>query len=154
MKAIIKTVMLSVFFVACSTDDTPAGQQLLVAPEPQEVAKGDLYGNGQEGIPQQFLVISNQMEWESLKAQMDAVNSVTENFVETEIDFSQYTLIAAFDQIRGTGGHSIDITSIDETPDMLHVTVEKLLNGNLTAVMTQPYHIVKIPATTKAIVFN
>ena len=54
-------------------------------------------------------------------------------------------VIAIFDRVYGNGGNSIDITNITEFETNIIVTVENLQTGNTSSVVTQPYHIVKIP---------
>jgi hypothetical protein len=70
------------------------------------------------------------------------------------IDYANYTVIVVIDRIYGNGGHSIDITNITEFETNIIVTVENLQTGNTFSVVTQPYHIVKIPKATKPIVFE
>lgn len=85
---------------------------------------------------------------------MDKTNNVTKNFTTTTIDFNKYQIIAVFDNIKTTGGYSIDITSVVENRNNIVVTIKRLLTGDNSTVMTQPFHIVKIPKTTKPIVFE
>jgi len=118
------------------------------------IYKGELYGNGQENISKQNTVIKNTSDWDELMDKMNSVNNVTERFSETNIDFSNYIIIAVFDEVKMYGGHSIDITSITEHDENIIVSVENLLPGGLAAVITQPFHIVKIPKTNKPIVFE
>jgi hypothetical protein len=118
---------------------------------PITIAQGCLYGGGREGIAKQDLVITSQSEWDNLKNRM---NNVSDNFTETEIDFTKYIVLAVFDEIKGNGGWSIDITDITEFADSILVTVDNLKTGNETRVITQPFHIVKISAASKKIVFR
>jgi len=53
------------------------------------------------------------------------------------------------------GGYTIDITGVVENKNDLTVTIRNLSpNGAVYTVITQPYHIVKIPKTEKRIVFR
>ena len=64
-------------------------------------------------------------------------------------------VLALFDEVKGSGGYSIIVTDIVENQDNLTVTVKQTApTGSAYAVMTQPYCIVKIPFTTKQIIFN
>jgi hypothetical protein len=119
-----------------------------------QIAQGELYGNGQEGIIRQNLVITSNEEWNDLITAMNAVNNVTESFTETEIDFSRYRIIAVFDGVKPNGGWSIDIKDITDYKDSIVVTYTNFKSGNLTNVTTQPYHIVKIAVAEKEIVFK
>jgi hypothetical protein len=81
-------------------------------------------------------------------------NYITNNlFTETTIDFNNYQIIAVFDSVYGNGGHSIDIVNVLENKTNIVVTVQKLLTGNVTATISQPYHIIKIPRSTKPVIF-
>ncbi len=108
------------------------------------IAKGNLYGSGEEGIEAQNLVITNQKDWDELIAQMDSVNKVSTGFSETTIDFSKHSIIAVFDEVKTSGGHSLElnITTNSENTlvDVNHISPK----GNATSVMTQPYYIIKI----------
>lgn len=152
MKTIYNAFFALFLLTACSSDDQPAA--LLTSTEPQLVGKGNLYGGGSEGFAQQFSVITTTVQWEAFKDQLNTVNTVTDHFVETEIEFSDYIVIALIDQVRGSGGHSIDIVNVNEDRSHIFITVGHLSTGDATTVITQPYHIVKIPITQKEIIFN
>lgn len=155
MKTLFSTLVLVLALSACSSDDSPISEENnLIITEPALIGKGDLYGNGEEQIAQQSMVISNAAQWEALQVQMNAVNTCTTGFTETEIDFSQWKILAVFDEIKPNGGHSIDIINVTENTEQITVTVDNLLMGDMTLVMTQPFHIVKIPASAKPVVFE
>jgi len=146
---------LVLIFVSCSSDDNGNGEEVF---EPQEVEIIEI-GHGamagpNSGLDESYLVIKNTTEWIQLLEAIDAVNNESENFSETTIDFSQYLIIAAIDEVKYNGGWSIDITSIMEYEPEIEVTVENLLTGNLTSIVRQPFHIVKIPKSDKPVVFE
>jgi len=85
---------------------------------------------------------------------MDPYGNLSNYFSETDIDFFQYQVIAVLDALKGNGGWSIDITDITEYQDEIVVTVENLKRGNLTAQVTHPFHIVKIPQSAKNVRFQ
>ncbi|HET56074.1 MAG TPA: protease complex subunit PrcB family protein [Ignavibacteria bacterium] len=116
------------------------------------IGKGEL--QGREGISKQNMVITENKDWEELKATMNLVNNVTEKFTENTIDFSKYQLIAVFEEVKNNGGWSIDITKITEYKDKIVILITNLKKGNLTSVIDQPFHIVKIPASKKEMVFE
>ena len=118
------------------------------------IAKGDLYGSGAEGIEKQNMVISNQNDWNSLKDKMNSVNSVYDNFSENEIDFSKHRIIAVFDEVKGSGGHSIELNFTEHTDMLLIEVLYKSPEGMATSVMTQPYYIVKIDKNNLPITFK
>ena len=118
------------------------------------IGKGNLYGSGAEGVEKQNLVITTTEEWKDLLNKINAVNKVSDSFSETDIDFSEYTVIAVFDEIKNSGGHSLNLV-LEETKEKILVEVlRKGPNGIATSVMTQPYYIVKIPKPSLPIVFE
>jgi len=118
-----------------------------------EIGQGVLWGII-DNLSGKDIIITTEMEWDDLKAKLDWRNNVTNGFSETNIDFVEYQIIAVFDIIHGNGGWSIDITDITEYPEEIVVTIEQLMKGDATSVVTQPYHIVKIPRSTKSIRFQ
>lgn len=118
------------------------------------ISKGELYGNGAEGILSSQLVINDTTSWNALVDQMNSVNTVSDSFSETDINFSDFTIIAVFDEIKGNGGYGIDLT-VSSNAENITVNVTHLSpEGNAITVMTQPYHIVKIPKAVLPVVFN
>lgn len=108
------------------------------------IGKGNLYGSGTEGVDAQNLVITNQNDWDTLKAQMNSVNRVSDGFKETTIDFTKNTIIAVFDEVKGTGGHRLELDITSNSKNTLVNITHVVPKGNATSVMTQPYHIIKI----------
>ncbi len=119
------------------------------------IAKGSLYGVGEEGIPQQELLLKNEEQWEALVQKMDASSKVSDTFSERSIDFNQYVLIAVFDKVQSTGGHSIRL-EIQESKQVTKALIHKTSPepGSITTmVLEQPYHILKVPKSEKDVVF-
>ncbi|MGB1393046.1 MAG: hypothetical protein ACPH4O_03940 [Flavobacteriaceae bacterium] len=152
MKTII--LILSLFLsLGCNNNDpqTPFQPSELNF---TEIGKGELftsYQNNDNGIN---LVIDNLTEWNNLINTIDNPNNVSANFTETNIDFSNFQVIAVFDKAYINGGWSIDITSIIENENNLTVNIDNLQSGDLTQISIQPFHIVKIPVTNKPIEFE
>lgn len=123
---------------------------------PTIVAKGNLTGNGKEQFSKQSVVISDSVTWKKLIVGMNSVSDVSGSFLETHIDFTQYTVLAVFDDVRPTLGYSIDINIVEDDKKVYVEVINKMPSGNvLTALITtQPYLIVKIPKTEKTIQFN
>lgn len=74
-----------------------------------------------------------------------------------EADFAREIVIASFQGLKSTGGHSIEIAKITEMQNSVEVLVRKVSPGPnciVTQAFTSPYHIVKIPRTDKEIVFR
>ena len=122
--------------------------------EPAIIAQGELYGDGNEGITKQNIVITTEEECEKLKKAINSVNNVTNNFFESDIDFDSYQVIAVFDEVRGNGGCKVQIIDIVEYNNSIVVDYNTISTPNGPAVMTQPFHIVKIPVSNKKIVFE
>ena len=154
-QALIILIILLTF--SCSTEDdaiqeTSTTQTMNI--ESTLIAKNNLYGAGDEGITQQNLVITNTNTWQDLMDQMNSVNDATANFSETEIDFTEYQVIAVFDIIRGVEGYGLDLDVVT-LPEGISITITSIVpQGQSPSVITQPYHIIKIPVTNLPIVFE
>ena len=118
---------------------------------PIEIGKDALYGVGEEGIPQSNLVITNGNDWQTLMNQMNSINNVTEGFSETDIDFDEYLVLAVFLGVKNTGWE-VEMNSVVENETVVDVETQEIEFDS--AVMCQPFHIVKIPVTGKEIVFE
>lgn len=121
----------------------------------ETIGKGSLYGAGEEGIEESNILIRSKEEWVGLKNKMDAVNSVSQNFKEHEVNFEEYYLIACFDPVRPNGGYSIKIKDVVEAQKKIEVLIERPKpQGMAISVLIQPYHIIRIPITDKEILFR
>ena len=151
MKGLLVILVLTIFIGCIKNDD----EFLSFTISPILIGNGDLGGNGKENITKQKLIISSNETWVELMNKMNSVNYETANFTETEIDFSNFIILAVFDEIKMSGGYTIEITSVVENQNNLTVTIHLLSpKGVAPGVITQPYHIVKIPKTEKIIFFN
>ena len=156
MNRILFFMMLMVVF-SCKTNientTTKTETAEMKTSEANSIGKGNLYGSGNEGIIAENLTITNQSDWDKLKAKMDSTNKVSTSFSKTAIDFSKHTIIAVFDEVKGSGGHSIDL-SVTYYLDNTTVSITKNApSGIATSVMTQPYHIIKITKSSLPIKF-
>ena len=142
-------LILSILFslTSCSDDNNPKTTSITFT----EIGKGALYGNGSEGIVQSNMVISNTTDWQNLMNQMNSVNNVTDEFSETNIDFSTYKVIAIFLEVK-PNGWQVRISNIEENVSSIMVSTAETEGINL--VVTQPFYIVKIPVTNKPIEFE
>ena len=119
------------------------------------IGQGELYGNGQEDIPEQKAVIRDSETWNELLQKMNSVNGVSDSFTETDIDFTKYMVVAVFDKVENTGGYSIQIEKVLDVGKEIKVIIYKTSPGGFTTqVITQPFHIVKIPASSKRVIFE
>lgn len=148
MKNIILILIMSL--IGCSPNDDNINKNVNFS----LIAKSELYGSGSENIEKSNIIIENKTSWNDLIDKMNTVNNVSDDFNETNIDFSQYVIIAVFDKIYGNGGHSIDVISIVENQNNVTVKIENLFTGDASSVITQPFHIVKIHKTEKQIIFE
>ncbi len=114
-----------------------------------EIGQGSL--NGTEGVLESNLVINNQTDWESLIDQMDAINNTSGGFSETEIDFDNYIVLAVILGVKPTGWE-VEINCVKENDDNVLVTTEE--TEYVSAVISQPFHIVKIPVNDKSVIFE
>lgn len=151
MRTTIYIFLISVLSFGC---DSNGSQSKLTPVTSTLIAKDNLYGNGAEGIDQQNLVITDQGIWTDLLTQMDAVNDVSSSFSEIDIDFSEYTIIAVFDELKSSGGHSIELNIISNSEQVIVSISHTIPEGNALTVMTQPFHIVKISNSDLPIVFE
>ena len=151
MKKYLLLFLCSIFFIISSCSDNEENTESKTPVTVHQIGKGDLVGTY---VPQQNMVITTTAQWSALLSNLDAFNNISGGFTETNIDFNQYMIIAVFDDVYSNGGHSIDIMTVDENLQNIVVDVEKLLTGNVTTVVTQPYHIVKVQITTKPVLFQ
>lgn len=82
---------------------------------------------------------------------MNSVNNVSDTFEETSIDFTNYTIIAIFLEVK-THGWEIEITEIIENEAVINVSVED--EEFISSIIIQPFYIAKIPKTNKGIEVN
>ncbi len=117
------------------------------------VGQGALFGGGQEGFNElepTLIALRSAEEWAAFKAQMNSVNTVTGGFRDQEIDFESEMLVACIDKVRGSGGHEVRIDAIEESAADIQVRVLQVSPVDMAAsVLTQPFHIVRIPKTDK-----
>ena len=135
MKQLILIITLILF--SCNSNDNETVRNVNFS----LIEQGQLYGNGAENIEKSNLIIQDISSWNDLIDKMNTVNNVSDNFTETDIDFSQYLIIAVFDEIYNNGGHSIDIVSILENENNISVKIDNLMTGDASSVITQPFHI-------------
>jgi hypothetical protein len=161
MKILILTFFSILSLISCSNNDdddisVPNNNSNFVPINitPILIGNGVLYGDGAEGIIQSNVVISDSVQWQNLLNQMNSINNVSNSFSEISIDFTQYQIIAVFDNIYGDAGHNISISSIIENVNNINVTVQSVYVINVFAIQTQPYYIVKIPKSTKPVIFQ
>jgi hypothetical protein len=150
MKTRILTLILICsisFFTSCNNDDNSEFESTEI--NFTEIGKGALFGNGQEGITQSNVTISNTNDWKYLISQMNSVNNVSDNFTETDINFNEFTVFAIFLEIKSNGW---EIGTENVTENQNNISISTLETEFDTSVMTQPFSIVKINKTDKSII--
>lgn len=148
MKQIITLFSILFLLTGCNSDDSDTSNV------PFSVIVQDDNFNTNANIPKSNLVIKDQTEWNNLLLKINILTAANSIMPDIDVDFTKYQVIAVIDQVRNSGGYSIDITKITETNNSIFVKVEQLKPGGFYTVITQPYHIVKIPKTNKKIVFK
>ena len=121
---------------------------------PTIIAKGRISGTGSGVIPRENIVITKNEDWENLKTITYIPKNASIIFVDEEIDFSKFQLIAVFDEIKMYQGWTIDIINVKFDKDDITLKVVNLKKGFAFPVLSQPFEIVKLPASKKNIVFD
>ena len=111
------------------------------------------------GLPQQNRVITNQADWTIFLNSLiyptcPRCFNVIGTFSTTTIDFANYNVIVCIDVVRQTvGGNEITIVGINENQNTINVSLTHVIGG-FFLLISQPYHIVRIPKSTKPVVFQ
>lgn len=146
-------LLLLAFLLSCNSDETTSNTTEF---ETLIIAKGNLYGLGSEGFSQENIIIQNDAEWEALLLQIDSGNNISVGFLESEIDFSEFVVLASFDKLRSLSGFSLEL-DINQSNNQIIVNVINVSeheNGLGSLVENQPFIIVKVPVTNLPIFFN
>ncbi|MEN2414689.1 protease complex subunit PrcB family protein [Flavobacterium mesophilum] len=149
MKQLILFLSIALALTSCNNDDSDPSKVAF-----KTIIQGDHYGGSPGTIQQSNLVIKNQTDWNNLQAKLNFMTLAVYTSPDMNVDFTKQQVIAVFDQVRNSGGYSIDITNITQNNTELIVKIEQLKKGDLTTVMSQPFHIVKIAKTNKTVVFK
>lgn len=150
-------VFIVLFTPACDTVENAGNSDIeLTVPIPfNTLGKGALFGGGQEGFSEteaSLHVLKTEEEWQQFEAKMNSVNQITGGFEEYERDFNNEILVAIVDKLRGSGGYEITCTEVSETPTKVIVWVKYSDPPEMAAsVLTQPFHIIRIPTTSKPV---
>ena len=118
----------------------------------EKIEEGYLTGNGEEKIAPGGMVIRSQKELDEVIKKMNSVNQTVDPIV---FDFDRVTAIVYFDEIRGSGGYSVDVAAVTETDETTVVAIKKSASDGMDIeIMTQPYVIGYIPQTKNQIHFQ
>ena len=149
----MKTLILSLVLIlalSCSNHDSQSASMIATPITTTLIGKNSL---SNPNPPLQNMLVTNQAQWDSLLTSMNAVNNVSGTFTETNINFTNFDIIAVFRNPISNSVSTVDIIGIDENQSNRVVTVQNLINGAAQDV-AQPFHIVKIPKSTKPVVFQ
>lgn len=149
MKQIITLFSFLFLLTSCSNDNNSNQSDISFS----TVVQKDLSPSDQKPIAETKVVITDAQAWNAFITKISVVNEESKYFIDTNIDFTKFQIIAVIDQKYLNGGHTIDITKIAENKNKIYVKVEKLHTGNIATVLTQPYHIVKIAKSSKEVIF-
>lgn len=154
-KIIMKTrvtyvIVLTLLMFSCT--EKKNNSEVIQPVEFSTLSQGDLNGNGDEGIEKSKLIITDKKVFTVLLSKMNTINDEVSPI--PMVDFDENIVLAVFDDVKSHGGHSIDITKVTEQEDRFLVQIERLNTGGMLTVITQPYHLVMIPKTTKPIIFK
>lgn len=97
-------------------------------------------------------VITNQADWEQLMSLFTP--AITNTFTETNIDFNNFQLLVVIDTLRPDTGYSINISNVTENKSNIVTTITSVNSGGGFTILSQPYHIVKIPRSSKPVIFQ
>lgn len=149
MKQIITLFSFLFLLTGCSNDNNSNQSDVSFS----TVVQKDLSPSDQKPIAETKVVITDTQTWNTFITKISVVNEESSYFIDKNIDFTKFQIIAVIDQKYLNGGHTIDITKIAENKNNIYVKVEKLHTGNIATVLTQPYHIVKIAKSSKKVIF-
>ena len=114
------------------------------------VGRGHLSNNSL--YTQENIIIDNDADWQNLLSNFNSVNNnITDSFYETSINLDSFTVVAVINTKNSTT--TVDITTITENSSDVIVHIENIQMG-LSQDVANPFHIVKMPKTTKDIVFE
>lgn len=151
MKKNVLIILLAFVALSCDSNDTNENTTVVTS---TVIAQDNLYGDGAEGITKQNLIITNTADWNALIAKMDAVNKTSSGFSEVDVNFSEFTIIAVFDNIRSSGGYNLKLDITSNTENISVSVINLVPVGNVTSVITQPFAISKIKKSNLPIVFK
>ncbi len=146
MRRIWISIVMSLFMATnCFVVEATAGIKKAVF---ETVDKGQ-YSDYEGENKQQIIEIYNKEEWENFWRQH--VKGTYPPPPVPDIDFIKYYVIVAMDEVRNSGGYSLEIkevkvdSSVGNRP--FEITLQLVQPGSaaeVTGVITRPYHIIKV----------
>jgi len=148
MRQIYLIISILLVLTSCENDDLPQSDVQFSL-----VGKGNSFPTD-KSTAQRHLIIKDAKSWNNLMKEMNTSNNLSKTLRETTIDFSRYQIIAVIDKTQNSGGHSIDIVTLNENRNTIIVKVEKLKNGDYSTKKSRPFDIIKIAKTDKKVIFE
>lgn len=145
--AIVLLFLISVLLVGCGDhSDTVEDEKPITF---IELLKGEGASAANLGITKQLIVVNSQIEWDNLYS-LYSLSAVP------QLDFTQDLVIALQMGTHRSGGYSIRVDEIVEGKYSYAVYVVSHIPGSgciVTDNLTSPYQFVKIPRTSKEVIF-
>lgn len=163
MKRILLLLSIGICLQGCQADDPvvlnePADEPVAVAFE--NIFKFEYaYNDSATG----YHVFNDEVAWlnfaQGINSPFDIDPETGESISQllaVDVDFTSHTVIAVVDEPRNNGGYDISVQSVVQDNEEVIVAVQTVYPGPgaVTAVLTQPIHIVKIPKTTLPVIFD
>lgn len=157
MRKLTACVLLSACaFVFATGSILPQAQAQAVAPAPAQRVNFTVMQRGSySGIEQALTkAVHNQTEWQKL---WDDHTSTSSGQALPAVDFNKEMVIAIYSGTKATGGHSVSVVKVEDTGKNIVVTYRTTSprpGGITTQALTQPFVMIKVPASAKPVVFK
>jgi len=156
MKKLFFTFYSVLTLISCSkTEETLVPDNFTpITIVPEVIKKGNFLG-GDVIFPQQNTIISDTAGWNSIIVTLNNYQNKIEDInVNSSPNFNDYTYIAFFDSVKYDGIHAIGTSNITENATNIVITISYTVTTPNVQSVTQPYHVIKIPKSTKPIIFQ
>lgn len=145
MRITIAYLFIALGFVSCKNLEVSFEPEVPEAVEYNDLGRGELFGNGSEGIEQGHVLLKNEDDWLAMRMKMDRIN-MSSNKIETSLDYDTDNMFIYFDKVRSTGGYVLSVTEVGKTSDSLYVSVLiRKPDGPAATVLTQPFVAISYP---------
>ena len=153
MKKFILLLVACIALTACTRESSDLVPQPFVPVNiiPEIIGEGPSAPGGINDVVLNQ-VITNDSEWQTFLLSHQTRPSL-HYFVTTIVDFTQFQVLAVYDKSRPANGFFIDIVSVVENVNEITVKVESSGTIGFLPAFTRPFQVVKIPVSTKPIVF-
>ena len=143
----IRLILVLVFLYSCASSKN-LDQDII----PFQTIDQGFYGGF---VDSKFIVIDNIKSLEEIYSQLSKHQSP--KLEVPKINFEDETVIALFLGEKTSGGHSISVEKVFNFKDSISVNYKIKIPKKgeaVTFAMTQPYCIIKIPKTSKKVIFK